>query len=115
MAIKDIKAADLRKLIADKKERLEMIDVREPEEYKTIHIKGSKLIPMNELAKRISEIDWSKEVVFICRSGSRSRLMADLVGAGREVGNLQYGIYECFIDGKGKNLEIDQELIGGYF
>ena len=42
--------------------------------YESVHIKGSKLIPMNELVRRIKEINWNKEVVFVCRSGSLRRL-----------------------------------------
>ncbi|EKD29637.1 MAG: rhodanese-like protein, partial [uncultured bacterium (gcode 4)] len=51
---------------------LELIDVREKFEFDQIRIRGSKLIPMGELERRFSEIDWSKEVVFICRTGARS-------------------------------------------
>lgn len=115
MAIKDIQAQDLRELIRTKGENLEIIDVRQPEEYDIIHIRGSKLIPMNELQGRLSEIDWGKEVVFVCRSGSRSKLMASIVAQGRDVDNLRYGIYECFADGQGENLEIDERAIGTYF
>jgi hypothetical protein len=70
---------------------------------------------MNQLQARLSEIDWSKDVVFICRSGSRSNLMAHVVEAGREIKNLEYGIYECFTTGKGDNLEVDESMIGSYF
>lgn len=51
---------------------LELIDVREPSEFQEIHVIGSKLIPMGEIERRFKEIDWSKEVIFICRSGGRS-------------------------------------------
>ncbi len=52
-----------------------ILDVRTPKEYyKDGHIKGSKLIPTYELAKRIGEIKdkKDKEVYVICHSGSRS-------------------------------------------
>lgn len=115
MAVKDIRAEDLRELIKSKKDKLEIIDVREPDEYAIIHIKGSKLIPLGELRSRINEIDWKKEVVFICRSGSRSAMAAYLAPAGKDINNLEYGIYECFAKGKGENLEIDEDMIGRYF
>ncbi len=105
----------MRELIKNKKDQLEIIDVRQEDEFAIIHIKGSKLIPLGELQKRTSEIDWNKEVVFICRSGSRSAMAAFLVGAGKNIQNLEYGIYECFAEGKGENLEIDEEMIGRYF
>lgn len=115
MSIQDINAQDLRELIKNKKDNLEIIDVRQPDEYKIIHIKGSKLISMDEVQARLDDIDWNKEVVFICRSGSRSKLVASLISGGREVKNLRYGIYECYADGKGENLEIDKEMIERYF
>ena len=68
--IVNINARQLRNLLENEPEKVEIIDVREPEEYESVHIKGSKLIPMNELVRRIKEINWNKEVVFVCRSGS---------------------------------------------
>ncbi|HEO66306.1 MAG TPA: rhodanese-like domain-containing protein [Spirochaetes bacterium] len=52
-----------------------ILDVRTPGEYyKDGHIKGSKLIPINELTKRLGEIKdkKDKEIYVICHSGSRS-------------------------------------------
>lgn len=101
-------------MIKENPEKLEIIDVREPYEYEEMHIKGSKLIPMGELFGRMDEIDWAKEVVFICRSGSRSKMMASLaesrraslIGAqGKDIKNLRYGILECQENGKGEFLE----------
>ena len=116
MAVIDINAQELRELINNKKEKLEIIDVREKDEYGIIHIKGSRLIPMGEIQDRLKEIDWNKEVVFICRSGSRSKISAYMVAsaAGKDIKNLRYGIYECYSD-KGEYLEIDENMIGQYF
>lgn len=114
MALKNIKKEELRKLI--KAGKAEIIDVREPEEYNIIHIKGSKLIPINDLFTRLDEINWGREVVFVCRSGARSKMIAKIIaGSGKEISNLEYGLFECFADGKGESLEINQELINNYF
>ncbi|QRG67747.1 rhodanese-like domain-containing protein [Brevibacillus choshinensis] len=51
---------------------IQLIDVRNPDEYEVGHIPGAKLIPLPELPARINEIDQSREVIFICRSGNRS-------------------------------------------
>ncbi|MCC0567115.1 rhodanese-like domain-containing protein [Brevibacillus borstelensis] len=51
---------------------VQLIDVRNPDEYVTARIKGSTLIPLNELPVRVNEIDKDKEVICICRSGNRS-------------------------------------------
>jgi len=115
MSVIDIRAEELRAMLKTKKDQLEIIDVREQDEYDAIHIKGSKLIPMGELQERINEINWNKEVVFICRSGSRSKMAAYIMGGDHEIKNLRYGIYECFADGKGEHLEVDKEMIEGYF
>jgi len=106
MAIEDIRAEQLRTLIRENSEDLEIIDVREPQEYEAVHIRGSKLIPLNELSARFQEIDFEKNVVFVCRSGRRSQLVANMVAAtGQDVKNLRFGVYECFKDGRGEFLE----------
>lgn len=106
MSVIDIQAKDLREMLRNNQDKMEVIDVREDYEYEELHIKGSKLIPMGELAQRINEIDWTKEVVFICRSGARSKMMANMLSAeGKDIKNLKYGIFECQADGKGEFLE----------
>ena len=113
--VQDISAQQLKELLKNR-EKLEIIDVREPTEYRIIRLKGSKLIPMNELTGRLDEIDWSKKVIFICRSGSRSRIMANLVSAkGRDIKNLNGGIYECFKDKNCPDLEILKDDLESYF
>ena len=49
-----------------------LLDVREPWEFQTASIEGSKLIPMGELSGRVSELDPAAETVVICHHGSRS-------------------------------------------
>ena len=116
MSVKDINRSELRDLLKNHRNKIEIVDVREPSEHNIIRIKGSKLISMNELQSRINEIDFNKEVIFLCRSGARSRMIANLVSSmGKDVANLQYGIFECYEDGKGENLEIDEEAIDKYF
>jgi adenylyltransferase/sulfurtransferase len=48
-----------------------VLDVREPHEYQICNINGY-LIPLNDLPKRVSELDSSREIVAHCRSGVRS-------------------------------------------
>lgn len=50
----------------------QLIDVREPEEYDYCHLPGSRLIPLGELAGRVSEIPADGPVVLICHHGVRS-------------------------------------------
>ena len=70
-----------------------VIDVRQPEEFKQGHISGAKLIPLNELTRRIEELPKSREIVCVCASGSRSYSAAKmLMKAGYTVFDMQGGM-----------------------
>lgn len=56
-----------------------VIDVREQWEYDEGHIPGVTLVPMGEIAARLSEIPQDKEVILTCRSGNRSGQVADFL------------------------------------
>jgi adenylyltransferase/sulfurtransferase len=77
----------------DAKEDIFILDVREPHEYQICNLNGY-LIPLNDLPKRVSELDPAKEMVVHCRSGVRSgRAVAFLRQAGfTKVTNLAGGI-----------------------
>lgn len=99
-----------------KNNQAEIIDVREQGEYDAIHIKNSKLIPLSELPTRLGEIDWSKDVIFICRSGARSQMAANFAATtSKNVFNLGGGIYQLYKEGKNDLLEISPSGLGGYF
>ena len=49
-----------------------ILDVREPAEYASEHIPNSILIPLGELDRRLDELDKTKKVYVICRTGNRS-------------------------------------------
>ncbi|WP_433745716.1 sulfurtransferase TusA family protein [Falsibacillus pallidus] len=53
-----------------------VLDVRESAEYAFNHIPGAVSIPLGELEERAGELDSSKKVYVICRTGSRSDLAA---------------------------------------
>jgi len=56
-----------------------ILDVREPSEWNEAHIAGATLIPLGELASRVSELPKDKEIVVVCRSGNRSAQARDLL------------------------------------
>jgi len=58
---------------------VQVVDVREPEEYVTGHVPGATSVPMGQLADRLAEIDRSKPVFVICQSGRRSAAMTDVL------------------------------------
>jgi len=51
-----------------------IVDVREPAEFSTGHLRDAKNIPLAELSNRIGELDKfkSKAVITVCQSGTRS-------------------------------------------
>lgn len=115
MPIEDITCDKCRELLG-RKEDLEIIDVREPNEYEVIRVRHSKLIPLRELSSRLDEINWDKEVVFICRSGNRSRSAAQAVALrGKSVKNLSGGLCGCYGKGGCDEIEILADRIKEYF
>jgi rhodanese-related sulfurtransferase len=70
-----------------------VLDVRELHEYRDGHIPGSLHIPLREVGRRLREIDREREVIVVCRSGSRSGAAAKLLGDhGYQVQNLRGGM-----------------------
>jgi rhodanese-related sulfurtransferase len=73
-----------------------LLDVRQPEEHALAALPGSKLIPLNQLLVRLSEIDAppGMPIVVYCHHGVRSRMGAQAVaGLGyAEVYSLAGGI-----------------------
>jgi len=59
----------------------QVVDVREVAEYAAGHVPGAVNIPMGRLAGRLAELDRSRPVHLVCRSGNRSGAMADLLTA----------------------------------
>lgn len=114
MQITNISAEELKKMLDTDAGKIELIDVREPNEYDIIHIKGAKLIPMNQIQSRLDEIDWDKDVVFYCLSGNRSRMIGMVID--KPIKNLQYGIVDVYrkwgVDDK--YLQTNKEMISFY-
>lgn len=54
-----------------------VLDVREQWEYDEGNIPGVTLIPVSQVASRLSEIPTDKEVIITCRSGNRSGQVTD--------------------------------------
>lgn len=69
-------AADI--TVTELKERMDrgdapmIVDVREPAEFEICSIPGAILIPLQQLPKRLGELDPTKEIVLQCKVGGRS-------------------------------------------
>ena len=51
---------------------IQVLDVREQEEYDALHLEGVTLLPLSELLDRYTELDKAQPYYVICRSGKRS-------------------------------------------
>jgi adenylyltransferase/sulfurtransferase len=88
ISVKELKAR------LDRGDKFRLIDVREPFEWDICRIPGATLIPLGQLASRMSELDSADEIVLQCKSGGRSARALKLL---REAGfakltNLDGGI-----------------------
>jgi molybdopterin/thiamine biosynthesis adenylyltransferase/rhodanese-related sulfurtransferase len=92
--LREIAVTELKRRI-DLGEQVALIDVREPHEYDIARIPSACLIPMGVVLDRQDELDKSREVVVMCRSGARSaKVIAKLKEAGYSgpLANLKGGI-----------------------
>ena len=85
--MQEITATELKKRL-DAGEDIQIIDVRQPDEFAFAKIEGTKLIPLGEVVSRMNEIDETRETVVHCKMGGRSaNAIVDLQRAGFK-GNL---------------------------
>lgn len=88
----NLTASDAKARIDDQQPLL-ILDVRQPDEFRAGHIAGAKLIPLNELQDRIAELPKDKEILCVCRSGSRSgAAVSQLNSSGYKALNLRGGM-----------------------
>jgi adenylyltransferase/sulfurtransferase len=90
----EITATELKQKI-DAGEDVQIIDVREENEYNYAKIPNASLIPIGQILNRVNELDPSREAVLHCHGGGRSsRAIEALKRAGYEgkLSNLKGGI-----------------------
>jgi len=56
----------------DRGEAVNILDVREPNEYQICRIEGSTLIPLGQLGSRVEELDPTQDLIVHCKMGGRS-------------------------------------------
>jgi len=65
------------------KGKVSIVDVRKSDEFSAGHLRDSKNIPIDNLDKRVSELDKTHPVLVVCQSGVRaSRAAAEFRRAG---------------------------------
>lgn len=72
------------------------LDVRTPQENAQQRIKGSILIPVQELESRISEVPKGRPILVYCRAGHRSLVASRILEKHgfRDVLNLKEGVLD---------------------
>src|SRR4051812_30779999 len=79
--------------VAEMRDDLQLVDVREPYEWAAGRIAGARHIEMADLAAEATSLDRERPVVFYCRVGSRSGMAAHAFRrAGYEAYNLSGGL-----------------------
>lgn len=97
---RNISSPEAKKLMEQNK-KVYLLDVRTPEEYRQARLRGSVLIPINEIERRVQEVPKNRPILVVCAVGSRSHLVAGfLSGRGYgEVYNMQDGIIGWYRNG----------------
>lgn len=71
-------------MVARRGEDIQILDVREDEEWRAGRIEGAVHIPLGEMSARVGELDPDRLVVTVCRTGGRAGKAAEqLTQAGR--------------------------------
>jgi phage shock protein E len=73
---KRISKEDLMEIV---KHGAQIVDVRTPQEFAQAHAKGSRNIPLDQLAARVSELERALPVVVCCASGARSGMAKSML------------------------------------
>ncbi len=81
-------------------DELNVLDVREPEEWVAGHIEGAQHIPLREVPERLGELPAGQTLV-VCKVGGRSaQAVAYLAQIGHEVVNLDGGMLDWHAAGR---------------
>lgn len=65
------------KQLLEQNAEVQLIDVREIDEFEVGHIEEAKNIPLSELDQHISDFNKDGDYIIICRSGNRSSMACD--------------------------------------
>ncbi|MDR2799717.1 MAG: molybdopterin-synthase adenylyltransferase MoeB [Desulfovibrio sp.] len=69
--VQSLTAGELRERL-ERREPLQIIDIREPHEQTLIRFENARVVPFGQLVRRMDEFDPSVDAVFICKIGQRS-------------------------------------------
>lgn len=74
-------------------EQLSLVDVREVDEFESLHLEGARNLPLSQLADTYEQLDKDQLYYVICKSGMRSAHACQfLAEQGYDVINVQGGM-----------------------
>lgn len=86
-------SALLLKEMIEKQAPIQLIDMREPEQFENYHIKGAMNIPLREIKDRTELINTKLLVIIYCSFGAKSEYMANNLREAMDSRNI------CFLQG----------------
>lgn len=99
LIIPEVTVADLRPQLQGDQPPL-VLDVREPYEWRQVHLPTALHIPMNEVPTRLAELPQDRPIVVLCAHGSRSYGVAGyLIEQGYQASSLTGGITQWAHEG----------------
>ncbi|HEY9777515.1 MAG TPA: molybdopterin-synthase adenylyltransferase MoeB, partial [Planktothrix sp.] len=90
----EISPVELNAKLKTDRDKIVLLDVRQPNEHSICHLKNCVLIPLNELPERMGELDKDAEIVAYCKMGGRSHRAVEFLNANgfKNIKNLVGGI-----------------------
>jgi rhodanese-related sulfurtransferase len=86
--------------VFERRDEVQILDVREPHEWEDGHVEGSVHMPLNQLLAQDADLDPSKPVAVVCSMGSRSEVGALMLRArGYDAYNVEGGLIEWQAEG----------------
>jgi rhodanese-related sulfurtransferase len=63
---------DFKDILAHNPDSIQLIDVRDKDEYEAGHFKPAVNIPTDDLEKKVASLSSEKPIIFVCNSGAKS-------------------------------------------
>lgn len=93
--VKNVNSEEAHKLISDNKDLI-ILDVRNKEDYDNGHIPGAKLVPVQVISTKLTQLDKYKDkpILVYCETGRKSPLAVNILSSNsfKNIYHLTHGI-----------------------
>lgn len=79
--IEQISPGKLQSMLGEDSKSIQLLDVRTPLEFDSVHLSEAKNLPLSELTQKDPGIEKDRPLVIICRSGTRAGRAATLLSS----------------------------------